>query len=334
MSEKAIHYGVLIGALALGAFVFGRAGQHAPPRPSPPAQSLLGVVPRDAALELTCDFARLRGSELGAQVTQRLGRIGGGDLVQRCGFDPLATIDQLALAIPVAADMEAESQGDFALVAAGHFRAQAIAGCAEQLIRDRGGEPTRSSLGSLLSVRDRHGAGGEVAVRDDGPLIVSGGAYFRELVDLANTQASAGANETRNPQHAALRKRLGDGTLLVTWLVPPDWFGRVADDERAKVSALSAVRSLGARLDLASDVRVSVQLGTTDEHAAEDVLALLTRLKQSAASLLLDPLLTGLASRVALSRQQERVALELTLSIAEAQSLLARAGELLERTPG
>jgi hypothetical protein len=156
-------------------------------------------------------------------------------------------------------------------------------------------------------------------------LIVSGGSYFRELVDLANGPAA----RERNPEHAALRRALGDGTLLVSWRVPEGWFGRVADDERAKVSALAQVRSLGARLELTTSARITVLAVSSDEESAQAVASLLGRLQQTAANLLPDPLLTGLAARLTLSRDHEQVRLGLELSMSEAQALLARAGDAL-----
>jgi hypothetical protein len=312
-------------------FVFLRGKPAPPPVPRLALSSadLLAMVPRNAALELSCDFERLRKSELGALANEQLNRLGGGgDLAKRCGFDPLALIDRVALGIPTAQDPPGGA-GDFALLAAGHFKGDAIVGCGEQLIRDRGGEPTRSSLGALASVRDRNGGSGEVAARDNGPLIVSGGAYFREVADLANEPPHAGSLAARNPEHAALRKALGDGTILVSWLVPDGWFGRVADDERAKVSALAAVHAVAARVDLASNVRVTVLLSANDEPAAETVSTLLSRLKQSAASLLPDPMLAGLAGRVVLGRERGMVTLKLELTMSEAQALLTRVGTLL-----
>ncbi|HEY2410230.1 MAG TPA: hypothetical protein VGI10_29700 [Polyangiaceae bacterium] len=328
MSEKSIHYGVLLGSFVVGAFAFLHGTSRSSRSLGATATSLLALVPRDAAFELTCDFAQLRKSDLGSMATKQLSRLGGGsDLSQRCGFDPLALIERLAIAAPTGTEAAGESLNDFAIVASGHFKAEALVSCAERVIGDRGGEPARSSIGSLMSVRDRKGAGGELAARDDGPLIVSGGAYFRELVDLANTAASAGAIAARNPLHSGLRKALGDGTIVASWLVPKGWFERVADDERAKVSALAAVHSVGARLDVANDVRVTVLLDAADTQSAERVTTLLSQLRQSVSTLLPDPLLATLAKRIVLSQRAEQVFLRAELSLSEARTLLERVGE-------
>lgn len=317
MSERAIHLGLLISALALAAWVFGTHAHDAAPgaslaRPNPPT-SPLSVLPPGSAFVLSADVARLEQAPLGPFLAERLGHLGrASDLGKLCGFDPLTRLSQLALAVPAASEASQQHADDFGIVATGRFSAAEITRCASAAIAQRGGEAALSTLGSFSSVRDRKGSGGEVASKD-GLLIVSGGSYFRELLDAADGNARE-HEAGRDARHAALRRALGSGDIVATWLLSDGWFERVSGETSARLSPLSAVKALGARLIISEDVRISVLLECADADGAQRIATLIGDMRTSPGSLALAPALSGAARRIELSPLGAELRLSLTLS--------------------
>jgi hypothetical protein len=169
-------------------------------------------------------------------------------------------------------------------------------------------------LGGFSSVRDRKGGGGEVATKD-GLLIVSGGSYFRELLDAADGNAPTSEHEDpREARHAALRRALGSGDIVASWLLSDGWFERVSGDTSARLSPLGTVKALGARLIVTSDVRVSVLLECADADGATRIATLLDDMQSSLGSLALAPALSDAARRIELGRAGAELRLSLTLS--------------------
>ena len=326
MSERAIHIGVLISAVTLAAWVFGTHAHDTPPSAllASPTQPIspLSVLPPGSAFVLSADVARLEQAPLGPFLAKRLGHLGrASDLGKLCGFDPLTRLAQLALAVPAAGEAAQEHADDFGIVATGRFSASEITRCASAAIAQRGGEPALSTLGGFSSVRDRKGSGGEVASKD-GLLIVSGGSYFRELVDAADGNAPAREHEDpRDARHAALRRALGSGDIVATWLLSDRWFERVSGDSSARLSPFGAVRALGARLIVSSDVRVSVLLECVDADGATRIATLIGDMRTSLGSLALAPALSDAARRIELSPAGAELRLSLTLSQDELAAL-------------
>jgi hypothetical protein len=318
VSERAIHLGVLISAIALAAWVFGSHAhdtvQGDRSSTSKSAWSPLSVLPPGSAFVLNADIARLEQSPLGPFLAERLGHLGrASDLGKLCGFDPLTRLSQLALAVPAAGEAAQEHAGDFGIVATGRFSAAEITHCASAAIAQRGGQASLSTLGSFSSVRDRKGSGGEVAAKD-GLLIVSGGSYFRELLDAADGNAPARDHEdARAARHVGLRHALGSGDIVATWLLSDGWFERVSGDSSARLSPLGAVKAVGARLIVTSDVRVSVLLECADTEAATRIAALIGDMRTSLGSLALAPALSDAARRIELSPAGAELGLSLTL---------------------
>ena len=114
----------------------------------------------------------------------------------------------VALAMPRGEPSEAAS--DFALIADTSLEPEPVLRCAEAAIRKRGGSPVRSSLGAFTSVRDQSKPLGEVAIRADGLFVLSGGKYFRDVIDSANgARREDEASRLRARVHAAVRRKLG-----------------------------------------------------------------------------------------------------------------------------
>ena len=323
-SERAIHVGLLIAALAAAGWAFSAHG-HAPGTTNDSLASPLSLVPPGSAFVLTADVHRLEHAPLGRLLAQRLGHVGGSSqLATLCGFDPLARLDHLMLAVPSAILAAEAHPEDFGIVASGRFSAAEIMHCASAAIRARQSEPIRAQLGSFSSVRDRTQGGGEVAARDGGLLLVSGGSYFRALLDAAEGNAPKLEHpDTRAAQHADLRHALAPAPLLATWLLGEGWFERVAGDaSNARLSPLRAIRAVGASVDTGNAVHVSVLLDCTDSDGASRISSLLSELRSSLDALPVDPALAHVARRIAVSQTSARLTLSLNLAPSELQPLL------------
>ena len=326
-TERNIHLGVLGAALAVAAWVFA-----AQPRAGEPAthsialsqakdeRSPLALIPPGSAFVLSLDVGALARAPLGAFIAERLGRSAGGSkLSQACGFDPLARLDQLAIAVPSANLGAQEHPEDFGIVANGRFTAEEITHCAKTVISARKGEAIQTKLGNFDSVRDRK-ASGEIASKD-GLLIVSGGSYFRELLDSA--EGNAKAHEAKDARHAELRRTLGPGPLVATWLLGEGWFERVAGDEaNARLSPLSALETVSARIEVGKTAQLLVLLECADSEGASRISALLDELRSALRTFPLDPTLVGVATRIAVNRSEARLKLTLELNQAELSSVL------------
>ncbi|HEY3666900.1 MAG TPA: hypothetical protein VGL19_12895 [Polyangiaceae bacterium] len=328
MSEQAIHVGVLISALALAGWVFA-AQPHSPATATRSAAQLsteplspLAVVPPGSAFVLDADVARLEQAPLGPFLAERLFHLVPSDLSALCGFDPLTRLTRLALAVPGAGEATEAQADDFGIVATGRFSAAEISHCASAAITHRGGHAVSSRLGSFETVRDLKGSGGEVAAKD-GLLVVSGGSYFRQLLDSAEGNApERDPADSRAARHSALRRKLGSGDIVATWLLSPGWFARISGDNDARLSPLSALQALGARVIVGGDVRVSVLLVCADPDGAKRIADLITDMRTSLGSLALPPTLSELPRRIELRSSGSELFLALTLERDELGSVL------------
>lgn len=331
VSERSIHFGVLAAAVLACGWVFGTQRATAPAgdppartRPAASEPSLLAVIPAGSALVLTADVKALQRAPLGGLVTQGLSRVRGtAALAGVCGFDPLTRLDRLAISVPSAELAAQEHPEDFGIVAQGRFTAEEIMRCARAVIAQRGGEALETRLGPFRTLRDRK-TSGEFAARD-GWLIVSGGSYFRDLLDAAQGHAmhASSENQARDARHAELRRSLGPGTIVATWLLGERWFERVAgEDGNARLSPLASLRALGAHIDVSDDARVRIILDCADEAGAARVAGLLAELRASLHALPLDPALSSLAERLRVSQSGARLSLGVDPSAAELSALV------------
>lgn len=324
-TESSIHLGVVIAALVAVGYAFGVQAPHSAPVADATNVEPLALIPSGSAFLLTADVPALQRSEVGALLAQRVGRATG-KLATLCGFDPLRRLNQLAIAVPSAGNAnQPEHPEDFAIVASGQFTAEEIVRCASASIRERGGDPVTSELGHFSSVRDRaHERGtGEVAVKDGGPLIVSGGSYFRELLDAAEGRAVRSEPAASDARHAELRRTLGAAPLLATWLLGDGWLERVVGEGGdARLSPLSGMRSVAARVDGGHEARLEVLLDCADSDSAARISSLLGELRGSLGALPLDPALSSAAQRIRVAQVGARLTLTLTASPSELTPLL------------
>ncbi|HYP77058.1 MAG TPA: hypothetical protein VER12_13915 [Polyangiaceae bacterium] len=324
-TERNIHLGVLGASLAVCIWVFGARPRSAEPATHRGTRSLaaaersaLSLIPAGAAFTLSVDVRALSRAPLGAFIAERLGRSAGASkLIHTCGFDPLMRLEQLALAIP-SANLDGQARPDFGVIATGRFSGAEITRCARTAIHARGGEAIETQLGSFDSVRDATASGGEIAAKD-GLVVVSGGSYFRELLDSAEGKHTRPAlSDPRSRQHADLRRALGPGALLVSWLLGDGWFERFAGGgTNARLSPLSALERLGARVNVAETAQLLLLLECADSDSAARIATLLSELRSSLGTLALDPTLAAIAQRITVKQTDARLRLELELNPTE-----------------
>ena len=126
----------------------------------------------------------------------------------------------------------------------------------------------------------------------------------------------------RDNQHAELRRALGPGTLVATWILSEGWFERVAgEDTNPRLSPLAGLRTVGARVEVSDAVRLLVLLDCGDSEGAARVTSLLTELRSSLDALPVDPALAALAKRIGVSQTGARLKLALDLNEAELSEL-------------
>ncbi|MFO0761410.1 MAG: hypothetical protein U0359_33335 [Byssovorax sp.] len=210
----------------------------------------LDAVPRSALLVAVVDMGALRASPVGGPFLQKGREIPGlGKVKDLCGFDPMERMSEIALAIPEGGD-----SGDFGLVAAGDLQEKALIDCASKVILGRGGTPSVTTIGSFRTVRDTSltESGGEIAVRDGGPLLLGAGSYLRSMIDTAEQRApSIQASQA----HGWLAREVGKGEVRVTVVLSKEQRQTLAEELRAAGSEAAGAAVLGGAL--------GVELGPT-----------------------------------------------------------------------
>jgi hypothetical protein len=253
---------VLAAAVALGVGVAamvrsrggGEHGRHA-----------IDAIPSGALLVATADLAALRASPVGAPFLREGREIPGlGKVRDVCGFDPMDTLSEVAVAIPAAGD-----SGEFGLVAAGPIDDDALIACASKIIEARGGRPAVTTMGGFRSVHDATLAttGGEIAVRHGGPLLLGAGSYLRAMID-----ASEGRTPTirASVAHAFLGREVGDASIRVTAVLSPEQRRALADELQsggAAGSPAGAVVAGAFGLELGASVKLHGVLSCEDAVA-------------------------------------------------------------------
>jgi hypothetical protein len=277
--------------LAAALLWWQKSHPSATPRTRAPAQvSPLAAVPQGATLIATLDAKKLRSTPLGSALLTEGGDLPGlGPIVDICGFDPTLSVAVVTFALPSAApdaDEDDEAPVEFGIAAYGDFSADRVAACASTAITHRGGSPVATKVGSFISIRQRQGSDGEIAARDNGPVLLGAGRYLREMIDAADGRVP---NAQRDEQHRRLRASLGeDGTLLVTWLLPRGWLENLAENSLARLSPLSAVDRAALRVDIGTRSLVTLALGCESPTACSDLAEIAKSLIESE----LEPLLT------------------------------------------
>jgi hypothetical protein len=284
--ERRLTWLVLSVAIVASTWLVRRAKPHAEPEPT--RLDLVSAVPNGPELLVTVDV-----ENLGAAAAQELLRAGGGALLglrEQCGFEPILGLRRVAFATPQ--PIKGQATGDFALIAETSLDQAAVLRCAEAVIRKRGGQPVRSTLGAFTSVRDQGKPLGEVAMRADGLFIMSGGQYFRDVVDAAGGAVNGdAAARVRTRVHLGIRKQLAPSQLVLT-LIP------------GETSTLTGVQALGLGLEIKLELELRGFVGCRSEAACGEARELALHLKDELAR---DPSVSGLSSLSVVQQQQQLV---------------------------
>jgi hypothetical protein len=284
----------VIAAIAVaGVFLLRRRSLETAPT------GALSAVPHDAWLVATVDVAALRASPIAKPLlgAGTAGAIPGvRSLPDMCGFDPVAKLRELVVAVPEEGEGD---RGDFGVAFTGDFGKDELTACAEKAIRTRQGEPKTASRGSFTLVEDSSsGKRARVAYRDGGPFLVGSGAWLDKMMDAVDGKA-----ERERPEHAALRAVLTARTaappvVSLTALLPKGLRERLkaeissqggdvekAEGDRAYASVL-AVDQAGASVTTGgpgSTTKVAVELHCESKADCDEVreIALRKRLALS-----------------------------------------------------
>lgn len=195
------------------------------------------ALPANAFLVLTVDVDALRNSPLGAPLfggaQSRL--LGEKAITDLCGFDPLARVSEIAVAVP-----EESAPGDFGVVVRASISKGELLECAEKVIlsRKEGGQghPVIRAAGSYTLIEaetSKDPAEGDsarryptLAYRDGGPFLIGRGPWLDTMIDTVDGRLP---NLSSNLAHMSMRKDLGkaDGkdralAVLGTVLLPKD----------------------------------------------------------------------------------------------------------------
>jgi hypothetical protein len=258
-TRNAITFGAAAVIAAAGLALLARAR-----RPPDLASHAIDAIPSGALLVAAADLAALRASPAGAPFLREGREIPGlGKVRDVCGFEPMDTITEVAVAIPADGDA-----GEFGLVAAGPLDDEALLACATKVIDARGGRAVTTTLGSFRAVRDASLAagGGEIAVRRGGPLLLGAGTYLRAMIDTADQRAPT----IRSSQaHAFLGRAVGDASVRVTVVLTPE-LRRTLADELSRVGAPGspAAAIFAGALGVTLGPRVSLHAVLSCESAA------------------------------------------------------------------
>jgi hypothetical protein len=209
--------------------------------------SALDAIPSGALLVATADLKALRASPAGAPFFREGREIRGvGKVRDVCGFDPIDTLDDVAIAIPAAGD-----SGEFGLAAAGPIQPEALVSCAAKMIEARGGRPVKTPVGSFTTVRDAGDrTGGEIAIRPGGLVLLGGGAYLRAMIDSADGRTPT---IRTSAAHAELGRLVGGGAARVTIVLTPEQREQIAEElalSGAPGSAAAAILGGGLGVDV------------------------------------------------------------------------------------
>lgn len=319
----------LAATLVAGGVYLATRTPDAPVATEAPAapKGLLDAIPAGALAVVTADVRALRASPLAAPYLGGSRSVPGFDDVrQACGFDLIASVDELAIAIPEGGD------ADFGIVAMGGFSDSAILDCASKVVESRGGEPVVSTLGSFKSVRDAasQASSGETAARPGGLLLWGGGPYVRTMIDAAD---GAAPTLRGGSLHEKLRAELtGYETIQISYVFSDAQRAIVADEITQAQGRAPAVLAhvvgagLGVRL-VGDKTALLLVLVADDPSHAPELRAWIEQSKKEASSGLASRLLGvgGLLDRVEMQTTGTTVRAKLDATVSEIDSIVDRA---------
>jgi hypothetical protein len=220
-----------------------------------PPPGTLDAIPEGALLVATADLGALRRSPSFAPLLSETREIPGlGKVRDVCGFDPLAGLTELGVAVPAAG-----GDGDFGLVASGVIDPDALLSCASKVIEARGGRSVVNPIGAFRTVRDasQSTSGAEIAVREGGPVLLGAGSYLRSMIDAAEGRVPSARADG---DHTKLAAEAGPGALRVTVVLTPEQRRTLLEEialSGAQGSPAASVLGLGLSVTIGERVGLS-----------------------------------------------------------------------------
>jgi hypothetical protein len=284
----------------------------------------LDAVPNGALLVATADLDALRASPSGGPFLKEGREIPGiGKVRDVCGFDPIDSLNQVAIAVPAAGDT-----GEFGLVASGGVDDDALIACATKIIEARGGRPIVTTVGSFRTVRDGSLAttGGEIAVRKNGPLLLGAGAYMRAMIDTADGHTPA---IHASVGHSYLQREVGEGSVRVTVVLTPEQRQTLADELRTGGAASSPATSVVAgalSINLGEPVAVHGLIACEEARACGELAEVLKSRRDELARDVATRLVGfgALLERLEIAAKGEQIHARCSIPAMEATALLDR----------
>lgn len=289
LKRDLLHLGLAAASLLVLVVALRQEGKSpeasAPPEPSPSvaAPLTLRAIPKNAPLLLTLDLQAPGAKPLRSLLFNPERELAGmGRLRDICGYDPSTEIQ--ALTIAALKQERAEQSPAFAIVAAGDFDQPKLAHCVERLLESKGGSAGRQRSGSMTLIRDQRGSEAEIALLDQGLVLVSDHEHLRQLLQaLDGDLPSVGDDAT----HRSLREALGGRPpLLGTLVFQSGWLHQLIDGEEVERSPLSRLRGAALRLDLTAGVEVDALLRCEHPRDVPPLQSFLDDLRNRVAPLL------------------------------------------------
>jgi hypothetical protein len=204
----------------------------------------IDAIPGNAFLVLTFDVDALRRSPLGAPVFGGVASKLAGEkaLTDLCGFDPLARMTEIAVAVP-----EEGERGDFGVAIRADVSKLELLGCAKKAIESRqpgAAAPTLRESGTYTLVDpdspddDPLHRYPTLAYRDGGPFLIGRGPWLSAMIDTVEGRLPSVAESP----HAGLRRDLASAlgtekpTALATAILPRAFRERMRTELAAELA--------------------------------------------------------------------------------------------------
>lgn len=269
---------ILAAAIAISAaffFAFERS-------PASDKRTTSDAIPAGAFLVATVDVAALNESPLAAPLAPFVASLGADEVEKQCGFQPIARVRELSIAIPEGQD------GEFGILARGALTKDEMSKCASAMISSRGGSPSQSESSGFSIVSDASSAlssPSKVAWNDDGLVLVGRGGWLTQMIEASDGKRP---RIDANAEHAELRTSLGKGRLvLATATLPQPLRKRIehefagdAEGENDMMRGVLGVGAAGIALGTTGPTtEIAIELRCDDEDACTQVARLFAKKK-------------------------------------------------------
>ncbi len=284
----------------------------------------LSAIPAEAFLVVDIDVVALGRTAVGRALLGR-GRkaVGAEDVGAVCGADPLEGVTRMAIVVPGEG-----SHAGFGLFATGALHRGGLLACAERFIVARGGQPQRRTVGSFDVVRDAKGAvsAAEIAIDDQGLLIIAEGAYLNQSIATARGQLPS-LRDARSLHD--LRDQMGEGEVRVSAVFSPAQHIRLLRmlEKRGEAPVvLSELAAMAGRVrfgdSIELDARVACRSSVACKRLFDRIVSSLLRASQTATVRALG--VSQLLKRVRVEHVDDEVRLALRATFADVEHVLAR----------